>query len=177
MTAGNLTARIATLGRAERLAELFEAHSDLLYRLARRLTPTADEARDLVQDAFVRAAAARKALPGGHDEAWLVRVLVNIRRDQWRRAAVRRRFQETATGPDTSSDGEAELIARTTIWRALDHLPPRRRAVLVLHELEGLPIPAIASLLGIAAVTTRWHLAKARKDLARVLQADTGETQ
>jgi DNA-directed RNA polymerase specialized sigma24 family protein len=49
--------------------------------------------------------------------------------------------------------------------------------VLVLHELEGLPIPAIASLLGIAAVTTRWHLAKARKDLARVLQAKPGEGQ
>ena len=175
--AGTLTTPLATPGRAERLAGLFEAHSDLLYRLARRLTATADEARDLVQDTFLRAAAARKALPAGHEEAWLVRVLVNIRRDQWRRAAVRRRFHETETNPHTGSDGEAELIARTTIWSALNHLPPRRRAVLVLHELEGLPIPTIASLLGIAAVTTRWHLAKARKDLARVLKANPGEGQ
>jgi hypothetical protein len=41
------------------------------------------------------------------------------------------------------------FVARATVWHALDKLTPRRRAVLVMHELEGLTIPAIASLLGI----------------------------
>jgi DNA-directed RNA polymerase specialized sigma24 family protein len=67
-------------------------------------------------------------------------------------------------------------VARATIWRALDALPPRRRAVVVLHELEELAIPAIASLLGISAITVRWHLSAGRRDLARILRPQMGAT-
>ena len=68
-------------GPRERLASLFDAHGDRLYRLARRLTGSADEARDLVQDTFFKAARSLTAVPAGTAEkeaAWLVRVLVNI---------------------------------------------------------------------------------------------------
>jgi DNA-directed RNA polymerase specialized sigma24 family protein len=43
---------------AERLSALFDAHYDRLYRLARRLVSSADAARDLVQEAFLKAARA-----------------------------------------------------------------------------------------------------------------------
>jgi len=157
---------------ADRLAALFDAHYDRLYRLARRLAADADAARDLVQDTFLRAARAPQSVPQGHasEEAWLVRVLINIRRDEWRRAAVRRRYDEAAWPPlGAVGDHEAATAARELVWRALDALPPRRRAVVVMHEIEGLTIAAIASLVGISAVTVRWHLAAGRRDLARVL--------
>lgn len=82
--------------RGHRLAALFDAHEDRLYRLARRLTPGADEAHDLVHDTYLRAATSLRSVPVGlaKEEAWLVRVLVNIRRDQWRKTAVRRRAGE-----------------------------------------------------------------------------------
>jgi RNA polymerase sigma-70 factor (ECF subfamily) len=82
--AGALVADALPTTSSDRLAALFEAHSDRLYRLARRLTPTRDEARDLVQETFLRAAAAPTLVPSGHrdEESWLVRVLVNIQRDQ-----------------------------------------------------------------------------------------------
>jgi len=60
------------------------------------------------------------------------------------------------------------------VWRALDSLPPRRRAVVVMHELEELPISEIASLLGIGAVTVRWHLSTGRRELSRALVPQTG---
>src|SRR5579872_6742321 len=80
--------------RADRLAALFDAHAARLYALARRLTPTADDAHDLVQETFLRAATSHGSVPVGfgREEAWLVRVLVNIRRDQWRKHAVRTRL-------------------------------------------------------------------------------------
>jgi DNA-directed RNA polymerase specialized sigma24 family protein len=62
------------------------------------------------------------------------------------------------------------------VWQALGVLPPRRRAIVVLHELEGLPIPAIASLLGISAITVRWHLSIAKRDLTRALKPHLGDT-
>jgi RNA polymerase sigma-70 factor (ECF subfamily) len=66
-------------------------------------------------------------------------------------------------------------MARATVWRALDALTPRRRAVVVMHELEGLTMSAIASLLGISAITVRWHLSIGRRDLARALRPQLGE--
>jgi RNA polymerase sigma-70 factor (ECF subfamily) len=163
---------------ADRLSRLFDAHYERLYRLARRLVPTSDAAGDLVQDTFLRAARAVASIPIGStgEEAWLVRVLINLRRDEWRKTAVRRRHQEDAKhSTSVRTDQEAAFVARATVWRALDRLTPRRRAVLVMHELEGLTIPAIAALLGINAITVRWHVSKGRGDLARVLRSDGGE--
>jgi RNA polymerase sigma-70 factor (ECF subfamily) len=162
----------------ERLSALFDAHHERLYRLARRLVSNADDARDLVQETFLKAARSLSSVPVGvtSEEAWLVRVLVNIRRDEWRKTVVRARHAEAAVGSmRTTSDEEAAFVARATVWRALDTLGPRRRAVIVMHELEGLAVPAIASLLGITAVTVRWHLSIGRRDLARILRPHMGE--
>jgi RNA polymerase sigma-70 factor, ECF subfamily len=168
-------------GRAEdRLACLFDVHYVRLYRLARRLAPSTDDALDLVQEAFLKAAQFPKSIPRGvaNEEAWLVRVLINIRRDQWRRTSTRDRHNREALGGErfarSEGDLEAALIARNAIWNALDALAPRRRAIVVMVELEGLGIPAIASLLGISAVTVRWHLSRGRRDLTGALKAYMG---
>jgi RNA polymerase sigma factor (sigma-70 family) len=160
-----------------RLGQLFEAHHHRLYRLARRLVSSAEEARDLVQDTFLRAARSPQSVPSGmpSEEAWLVRVLVNLCRDRWRKRAVEKRFQErhAADEPErTAPHSESALIAQTLIWRALRELAPRRRAVVVLHELDGEGIREIAQLLGIAAVTVRWHLSQGRAQLRRILQKE-----
>jgi RNA polymerase sigma factor (sigma-70 family) len=164
---------------AGRLSALFDAHYERLYRLARRLVPTADAAQDLVQETFLRAARSPGSVPAGLSgaEAWLVRVLINIRRDEWRKSAVRRRYgEEISPAPDVRRDNEAALVARATVWRALDILTPRRRAVIVMRELEGMTIPAIASLLGVSAITVRWHLSIGRRELARILRPRAEES-
>lgn len=164
---------------ADRLSALFDAHHERLYRLARRLAPSADDALDLVQETFLKAARTPASVPLGrtNEEAWLVRVLINIRRDEWRKAAVRRNHdQEMSRSIRDNRDHEAAVVARATVWRALDQLTPRRRAVLVLHELEGLTVPAIASLLHISAITVRWHLSRGRRDLARTFEPLIGGT-
>jgi len=156
---------------AERLGQLFDTHQGRLYNLARRMTRSVDEARDAVQETFLRAARSPHSIPWGmpHEEAWLVRVLVNICRDGWRKQAVRSRMPAIVAPDIDHRSAESELVARTTIWRALDTLPPRRRAILVMYEIEGAAIPAIAKLLGIRAVTVRWHLSVGRRELARVI--------
>ena len=166
---------VAVGDSAERLTALFDVHYARLYRLARRLAPTIDDALDLVQETFLRAARFPKSIPTGvtNEEAWLVRVLINIRRDQWRKKSVRDRHDTAAPGRSqltSGGDPEAALIARTAVWQALDILPPRRRAIVVMYELEGLAIPNIASLLGISAITVRWHLSLGRRELTGALK-------
>ena len=158
----------------ERLAVLFDMHHARLYRLARRLSRDADEARDLVQETFLRAARARQ-LPDGAtgEEAWLVRVLVNLCRDRWRQMQVRRRLLPAiASTVMAPASQESALLAKSVVWRALESLPPRRRAVIVMHELEELSIAEVARLLGVAAVTVRWHLSTGRRELGRIIRSD-----
>ena len=83
----------ARMDQTRRLEELFDRHSQRLYRLARRLSATHDDARDLVQETYLRAAQKPTSVPAGmsSEEAWLVRVLINLCRDRWRQQAVRRR--------------------------------------------------------------------------------------
>ena len=164
--------------RTERLGRLFDTHQRRLFFLALRMAPDREEARDLVQETFLRAARQPAALPDGDGpgEAWLVRTLVNLCKDRYRRLAVRARTAgrlSDAGGtaePGTGHPEEAE-VARATVKAALTRLSPRRRAVIALHELEGVPVRGIARLLGITEVTVRWHLVAARRELARLLSA------
>ncbi len=164
---------------ADRIAALFDTHHQRLYRLARRMTSSADDALDLVQETFLRVARTPKSIPFGPDreEAWLVRVLINLCRDQWRKAAVRKRHDHPRPQAPATPDHGPAVVARTTIWRALDTLSPRRRAVVVMHELEGLAISTIASQLGISVITVRWYLSAGRRDLTRALTAPYGDAR
>lgn len=176
---GQAVAMPSAIGRpdedpAARLGTLFDTHHQRLFRLARRLARRPEDAHDLVQETFLRAARSPASIPDGHssEEAWLVRVLINICRDRWRWSAVR---QKTADAADVESLGtsspESALMARAMVQDALARLPPRRRAILVLYELEGTGIKEIAQLLGVSAVTVRWHLSVGRREMARVLGA------
>jgi RNA polymerase sigma-70 factor (ECF subfamily) len=169
----------AAIGRPEedqaaRLSFLFDTHNARLFRLARRMSRNPDDAHDVVQETFLRAARQPFSIPLGssNEEAWLVRVLINICRDRWRSAAVRSRaLVERHVTPAESASPETALIARAAVHRALDRLAPRRRAILVLYELEDVPVKGIASLLGVSAVTVRWHLSVGRREMKRILSA------
>ncbi|HEX4953469.1 MAG TPA: sigma-70 family RNA polymerase sigma factor [Thermoanaerobaculia bacterium] len=154
----------------ERLATLFDRHHGRLYRLARRLCFEGEEAADLVQETFLRAARSPRSVPAAEPdgEAWLVRVMVNLAKDRCRRRHVREKAAPLLD-PAPASDPEAGLVARTAVAGALAGLGARRRAVVVLAEIEGRTSPEIARLLGMTAVTVRWHLAAARRELARTL--------
>ena len=157
----------------ERLAALFDAHHQRLYRLARRMSRDAEDARDLVQETFLRAARSARPLPDSApgEEAWLVRVLINLCRDRWRQAATRQRLDAEHPWPrSTAADPETAFVARSLVWTALAGLAPRRRAILIMHELEGAPVAAIARLLGVTAVTVRWHLSRGRHEMATLIR-------
>lgn len=158
---------------AGRLGALFDAHHQRLFRLARRLSRCTEDAYDLTQETFLRAARSPASIPYGtpNEEAWLVRVLVNICRDRWRHAAVRKRAADQGhVAASPAHNPETSLLARAMVEQALAALPPRRRAVIVLYELEGATIPGIAAMLGVSAVTVRWHLSVGRREMASALE-------
>ena len=148
---------------SDRLGRLFDAHHRRLFGLACRMTGDREDARDLVQETFVRAAGSR-AIPQ-NAEAWLVQVLVHLCRDRRRRQRVRERHAAELAGSERMA-GSPDL----DVWRAVEALPPRQRAAIVLHEVEGHAVAHVAALLGVSPITVRWHLLAARRRLREVLR-------
>ena len=119
----------ARLTRSEQLERAFDAYHERLFRLARRMTSSRDEASELVQETFLRVARRKQPFPTGtvSEEAWLVRVLVNACRDQWRRRRVRER-EAPSQAASQPQDPEGSYVSRLAVAAALARLAPRRRA-------------------------------------------------
>ena len=171
VTALEPTAEQAHDSADRRMACLFDRHEGDLYRFARRLSGTREDACDLVQETFVRVLRARTRVPDGYDgeRAWLFRTLVNVCRDRHRRASVRERFYRAFITTPAHPDPEPSFVARLSVEQALHRLDARRRAIVVLHEIDGESVDSVADLLGIAPATVRWHLSRARRELCKWL--------
>jgi len=165
------TAKTEGFVPAERLGNLFDTHHPRLYALARRLSRDPEEARDLVQETFLRVARHPGRIPSSESgaEAWLVRTLVNLCRDRHRKLRVMGSHRaDVDTRPDPT-DPESKAVARATVEAALARLSPRCRAVVVMRELEELDTSEVARLLGMSRATVRWHLHRGKRDLKKIL--------
>jgi RNA polymerase sigma-70 factor (ECF subfamily) len=162
-------------GDAEAFEELYRAHAGRLYTLIVRMTGSAQDAEDLLQEVFLTA---HRKLGGFRGESslgtWLYRLAVNQSLD-----FLRGRQQRMArTTGSIDEDGAPELaavappvptaISRIDLERAIARLPDGCRAAFVLHDVEGLDHGEAARLLGVSEGTSKSQVHKARMKL-RVL--------
>jgi RNA polymerase sigma-70 factor, ECF subfamily len=149
----------------------FEAFYDACYRrlVGQLFAVTGDlhQAEDVVQEAFVRAAARWQRLRG-YDvpEAWVRRVAMNLAANGLRRARRQAALLARLGPPPAVPPLSVESLA---LAEALAGLPISYRQVLVLHHLVGLPLDEVAGQLGqpVGAVKARLH--RARLALAKLL--------
>jgi RNA polymerase sigma factor (sigma-70 family) len=165
-----MASELAGMADDDRLALLYDRTSARLFRFALRLSRDDGEAKDLVHDAFIRAARDLRRVPEEDTEAmaWLLRVVVNLARDRYRRVRVREAFARLVRAEE--HDPRPALEAGDAVRAALSELSPRQRAIVALHHFEGEPVIAIAATLGLAQATVRWHLAAAHRRLAVLLK-------
>lgn len=167
------TARSAA-GRAALTSELFDQHFAGLRRLAFALLGNASAADEVAQEAFVRLYASwRRVDELDHPPSYLRRIVVNLCRSRSRRAALHRRSEPLLRRDDVSRDPDVAL--RLDVWNALEKLPQRQRACVVLRYLEDLPEAEVAQLLGCSVGTVKSQLHKAKAKLEATL-AGAGET-
>ena len=134
-----------------KLGELYERYAPGATRVAYLLTGDRALAEDLVQDAFVRLGGRLAHLrdPSAF-EAYLLRTVVNLSHSHFRHAKVERTYLERSAGePTARSSAPADLSVgeRDELWRALQRLPERQRAALVLRFYEDLSEERVAYLL------------------------------
>lgn len=147
-------------------------YRDSYARLVRQLwavTGSRQDAEDVVQEAFVRAAA-RWGRVGAYElpEAWVRQVAIRLARNELRR--VRRGLAALLRLRPVQQDGPSE--DRPALIVALRDLPLRYRQVLVLHYLADLPVQQIAAELDLPQGTVTTQLARGRLALAQRLGTD-----
>jgi RNA polymerase sigma-70 factor (ECF subfamily) len=154
------------------LRDVFEASYRKLVVQLFGITGDFDEAEDLVQEAFVRAAASgRRFLRVDNKEAWLRTAAINAHRSRWRKMRNGRRAQQRMLAPRDP----VELEVHLEIITALRQLPEQQRQVIALHYLADLPVDRIAEELGVPAGTVKSRLSRGRDALAsRLTYAEGG---
>ncbi|MBI4545621.1 MAG: sigma-70 family RNA polymerase sigma factor [Gemmatimonadetes bacterium] len=143
-----------------------------LYYFALRLAGDEALAEDLVQDACLRAYRSwDRYTPGTNCKAWLMTILYRLFLDRSERA--RRRVGcegEAAEEPGLAVEPEVEAavfdrVLDAEVQQALDQLPERLRAVVVLSDLEELRYAEIAEILSIPEGTVKSRLSRGREQL------------
>lgn len=154
---------------------LMRRYNRLLFRLARGILRDDDEARDVVQAAYVRAYYHLEQFRGPDGfRAWLARIAVNEALGRQRRAPTIDAEQHAVALPDLAEPGPENAASRRDLLRilqaAIDRLPGEFRQVFLLRGVEQLSIAETAEVLGIkpATVKTRFH--RARQMLQQLLQ-------
>ena len=150
-------------------------HLDAAYTLARYLTRNDHDAEDVVQDACVRALKYFDTFRGEHGtspRAWLLTIVRNTAyswRKSHRNDALTTEFDETEHS-HVVADGDPE--AKETLSRALEHLAPEFREVIVLRELQGLSYKEISDVADVPVGTVMSRLSRARAQLQRALRKE-----
>ena len=169
----------ARRGERQAFGELVDRYRDMVYGFAYHLTGNFEDARDLTQDALVRAYV---RLPQLREPArfagWLRRIVSNLYRSSARRPAARTLPLEDGHGValEPSTAREIEL----TVQAALGSLREHDRLVLTLHYIDGHTQPEISQFLDTSASVVKTRLARARARLREELTEmveDTLSTQ
>lgn len=136
----------------EDFAEFVGAHQHTLQRAAYLLCGERELARDLTQEALTRTAQHWPRVRDGLPLAYARRILYTVHVDRWRRTG-----QEVLTDspPEEVGDDSASWATSLTVRRALQQLPPRVRAVVVLRYFEDLDVATTARTLGISDGTVK----------------------
>lgn len=182
--------RIAAEARDRiRFEEEALALSDQVYRVARRLVSSREEAEDLVQDTYARAFRSwRSYTPGTNLRAWLLRILTNLNIDRGRRVQRSPDLQPLEEGdyflynkleestPDGTQDAErvVERLSQDSIVEALAAVPHDFRDVIVLVDIGDFTYADAAQILDIPVGTVMSRLHRGRRILKRELAGAAG---
>jgi RNA polymerase sigma-70 factor (sigma-E family) len=149
--------------------EFTAARLPAMRKLAYLLCGDRHRAEDLVQQTFVKLYTSwRRARAVEHLDSYVramvVRAFLNERRRPWAT-----RVQLTDSVPEQVAGNEPDVESRAVLRAALNRLPPRQRAVLVLRFLCDLPIADVAELLGCSSGTVKSQTSHGLAALRRTL--------
>jgi RNA polymerase sigma-70 factor (ECF subfamily) len=169
----------ARAGDARAFQELYRNHRRDVARLVARLLGPRPDAEDVIQEVFIQVFRSLVTFRGdSRFTTWLHRVTVNVTLMHLRAARSRPQLgAESAVeplAPDELSphEGAARNERMRALYKILDTLSEKKRAVFILHDLEGTPANQISTTLDIPVLTVRTRLFYARKEVYAAMMGD-----
>ena len=152
---------------------LIRAYQRMIYAVAYRMTGSSADAEDLTQEAFIRGFQQIGSFRGDAKfSSWLCRVAINAclnwRQREGRRAEIHQQWAGEALNEGNSGDPARDELSRT-VQAALDRLPAKQRAAVILTVYEEMSHAEAAGVLGCTEATVSWRLFAARAKLRRWL--------
>jgi RNA polymerase sigma-70 factor, ECF subfamily len=162
--------------------------ADQVYRVARRLVGTREEAEDLVQETYARAFRSwRSFTPGTNMRAWLFRILTNLNLDRGRKIQRSPDLQPleesdyylanklaSAAGEEVLEQEQVvERLSQDSVVSALSDIPPQFRDVVVLVDIGDFTYADAAQILDIPIGTVMSRLHRGRRALKQHLAEET----
>ncbi len=153
---------------------LIRAHQRMVHSLTFRMTGSLDDAEDLAQETFLRAYQQLDSFRGeAKFSTWLCTIAVNLSLN-WRARESRRKDIHTKWSEDAilKNDGRDEFPDELSrhVQKALDRLPAKQRAAIVLTVYDGHNHAEAAQILGCSETTVSWRVFTARQKLKRWLK-------
>ena len=151
----------------ERVEQLVERYSALLYRHSYAMLHNEEDARDMVQETFLRYMRTRPRLQDAdHERAWLLTVAMNLCRNHLRQQKAHATLPLEAVADPISLPEDTPLLDR------LSALPDKIKIVLLLHYVEGYKVREIAARLRLTQSTVKMRLQKGRQLLRDYIKED-----
>jgi RNA polymerase sigma-70 factor (ECF subfamily) len=171
---GELVKRYAA-GEGRAFDTIVERYEKRVYAIAFRMTGNAEDARDATQEAFISALRALRSFRGDAQlSTWIHRIAVNASLDLVRRRTRRKtdpleNIADRPTGEAGPEEAAMGAHRAAEVQKALLSVSAEHRAVLVLHDLNGLDYAETAEALDIPVGTVKSRLHRARSEMAQLL--------
>ncbi|NUP06431.1 MAG: sigma-70 family RNA polymerase sigma factor [Polyangiaceae bacterium] len=166
--------------------KLVDRHHRRAFAIAVGLVRDENDAREIVQEAFLRVYRGLATFEGGSSFfTWLYRIVTNLSIDLMRKPGRRAAELDESRNISEESEGELALVSRIDgadpvdvvrrkemagrIQSALDALPPYHRAVILMREVEGLSYEEMAEAMGVSKGTIMSRLFHARQKMQKAL--------
>lgn len=158
------------------LLSSFTSCEGYLFSMARRLTENNEDARDLLQDTFLKALEHAETFRGEASlKTWLSKILFNTFLTQKRKKKEHVSMAlDTLPAPEQSANPEKVVVKRELAWcirqTLSQHLPKRYRAVLVMRDINGQSYNEIAETLEVSLATVKSLVYRSRRAFRRHLE-------
>ena len=157
----------------DRLGDLYARHVPATIGFAYLLTGSRVEAEDLVHEAFLRVVGRLRHLRSADAfDAYLLRAVLNLHTSRLRHLRVERRYQAREGYRSADTVAPHDIGERDRIWRALDRLPNRQRAAVVLRYAEDRSERETADLLRCSVAAVKSLTTRALDTLRAELRGD-----
>lgn len=158
-------------GEAIYQKRLYDLFASKMYAVCLRYSSDKDEARDLLQEGFIKVFQhLDKFKMEGSLEGWIRRIMVNHALEQFRKAYKKQQFVDIEdAGDEPTPHIDAHRYDMQVILNVIQELPTGYRTVFNLYVVEGLQHNEIAELMGINENTSKSQLSRARQLLQKKL--------